>query len=203
MQTATGDDHLPAVHARTGGERMLHRLTFQQGRLPSTMRALPTGFRRRARVPQYLPEGGDQPHLVILGGGFGGLNGAKGLHGAPVRVTLVDQHTVSNLLRQLNGEPTESFSYRDRGMMATIGRGRAVATIADRSFDGLGAWLLWAVVHVWSLIEFHSRVAVMPQWGWAFLTGQRTACLITGKHASKRTYISLANDRHDSSPART
>lgn len=121
---------------------------------------------------------------------------------APVAIQAA-QHTVSNLLRQINGEPTESFSYRDRGMMATVGRGRAVAIIADRTFDGLVAWLMWAVVHVWSLIEFRSRAAVMLQWGWAFLTRQRTARLITGNHANERTYASLANARHDSSPVRT
>jgi NADH dehydrogenase len=102
---------------------------------------------------------------------------------APVAIQAAQQ-TVPNLLRQLNGEPTEPFTYRDRGMMATVGRGRAVAVIAGRTFDGLVAWLLWAVIHVWSLIEFRSRAAVMLQWGWAFLTRQRTARLITGVTAT-------------------
>src|SRR6266581_4068510 len=33
-----------------------------------------------------------QPHIVILGGGFGGLDAARALAGAPVRVTLIDRH---------------------------------------------------------------------------------------------------------------
>lgn len=32
------------------------------------------------------------PHVVIVGGGFGGLDAARALAGAPVRVTLVDRH---------------------------------------------------------------------------------------------------------------
>src|SRR5262245_47693290 len=32
------------------------------------------------------------PHIVIVGGGFGGLEAARGLAGAPVRVTLIDRH---------------------------------------------------------------------------------------------------------------
>src|SRR6187551_2255917 len=32
------------------------------------------------------------PHVVILGGGFGGLDAARALAGAPVRVTLIDRH---------------------------------------------------------------------------------------------------------------
>jgi NADH dehydrogenase len=48
---------------------------------------------------------GDQrPHVVILGGGFGGLTAARELAGAPVRVTLVDRsnhHTFQPLLYQV------------------------------------------------------------------------------------------------------
>lgn len=32
------------------------------------------------------------PHVVIVGGGFGGLSAARALSGAPVRVTLLDRH---------------------------------------------------------------------------------------------------------------
>lgn len=32
------------------------------------------------------------PHVLILGGGFGGMSTAQSLAGAPVRVTLVDRH---------------------------------------------------------------------------------------------------------------
>ena len=32
------------------------------------------------------------PHVVIIGGGFGGLNAAKALRKAPVRVTVIDRH---------------------------------------------------------------------------------------------------------------
>ena len=32
------------------------------------------------------------PHIVIIGGGFGGLDAARALDGAPARVTLLDRH---------------------------------------------------------------------------------------------------------------
>jgi NADH:ubiquinone reductase (H+-translocating) len=44
------------------------------------------------------------PHVVIVGGGFGGLNTARGLAKAPVRVTLVDKrnyHLFRPLLYQV------------------------------------------------------------------------------------------------------
>lgn len=44
------------------------------------------------------------PHVVIIGGGFAGINAAKALAGAPVRVTVVDRknhHTFQPLLYQV------------------------------------------------------------------------------------------------------
>ena len=76
------------------------------------------------------------------------------------------------------------FVYQDKGTLATIGRGRAVATIWGRSFAGLPAWLLWALVHVRYLIGFRNRVIVMLEWAWAYLTYKRGARLITGEQST-------------------
>ena len=45
-----------------------------------------------------------RPHVIIIGGGFGGLTAAQSLAGAPVRVTLIDRtnhHTFQPLLYQV------------------------------------------------------------------------------------------------------
>jgi len=73
-----------------------------------------------------------------------------------------------------------SFKYRDKGMLATIGRGRAVAHLGGRTFGGLLAWWLWAAVHIFFLIGFRNRVGVVFEWTWQWLTWQRGARLITG-----------------------
>jgi NADH dehydrogenase len=62
------------------------------------------------------------------------------------------------------------FVYVDQGMLATIGRGQAVAQIGLLHLSGLPAWLLWCVVHIFLLIEFRSRVRVMSEWIWYYLT---------------------------------
>ncbi len=47
---------------------------------------------------------GSVPHVVIHGGGFAGLDGARGLKRAPVRITLLDRrnhHLFQPLLYQV------------------------------------------------------------------------------------------------------
>ena len=84
-----------------------------------------------------------------------------------------------NILRDLRGEQRLPFRYRNRGSMATIGLHRAVAEFGNKKFSGVVAWLLWSVVHVFLLIGFRSRVTVMRQWVWAYLTRAGSSPLIT------------------------
>ena len=78
-----------------------------------------------------------------------------------------------NILRELRGEARVPFRYRDRGSMATIGRRRAVAEIGRWRLSGTVAWLLWALVHIFLLIGFRSRLAVFSEWVWAYFTRER------------------------------
>ena len=73
------------------------------------------------------------------------------------------------------------FRYVDKGNMAVIGRRMAVADINGLEFSGAFAWLLWLFVHLMYLAEFQNRVLVLIQWGWNYLTRNRSARLITGK----------------------
>ena len=72
------------------------------------------------------------------------------------------------------------FRYRDRGSMAVIGRGAAVADLGWIRFRGHPAWLAWIFIHILYLIEFENRLLVLVQWAWNYLTWNRGARLITG-----------------------
>jgi NADH dehydrogenase len=87
----------------------------------------------------------------------------------------------ANLLATLAGRPRRAFRYRDKGSMATLGRGRAVAHIGRLSFTGYPAWLAWLFIHLMLLVDFRSRVFVFFEWLWAYLTTQPRARLILGK----------------------
>jgi NADH dehydrogenase len=83
------------------------------------------------------------------------------------------------------GNDCPPFRYRDFGMMATIGRKSAVAQLWGVHFDGLLAWLLWSAAHVYYLIGFRNRLAVMMNWMWNYFTFERGTRLITGLSGSR------------------
>lgn len=90
-------------------------------------------------------------------------------------------HAARNILHAMKSATLVPFRYRDYGNMATIGRGSAIADIGPVHASGLLAWLLWAGVHIFSLIGFRSRIAVMSEWAYAYVTLQRRVRLITGE----------------------
>jgi NADH dehydrogenase len=73
-----------------------------------------------------------------------------------------------------------AFRYRDKGNMATVGRGSAVVATRHYTGHGLMAWLLWWVVHIMFLIGFRNRLFTMFHWAWSWLTHKRGSRLITG-----------------------
>jgi len=89
------------------------------------------------------------------------------------------RHAAKNVLRALAGAGPVEFRYRDKGSLATIGRGSAVASLGRLQLSGLLAWLAWLFIHVLFLIGFRSRAAVILQWAWSYLTYERGARLIT------------------------
>ena len=88
-------------------------------------------------------------------------------------------HAARTILRRQRGEPAETFVYRDLGNLAIIGRGSAIADIGRLHFSGPFAWLFWLFLHIFQLIGFRNRLSVMLQWGWAYVTLQRSVRLIT------------------------
>jgi len=57
---------------------------------------------------------------------------------------------------------------------------KAIAEARGFKFTGFIAWLMWLFLHVFFLIGFRNRLAVLFEWFWAYLTRERSARLITG-----------------------
>jgi NADH:quinone reductase (non-electrogenic) len=82
--------------------------------------------------------------------------------------------------RRLRGESSPPFRYRNKGVMAVIGRNAAVADVGGWRFNGFLAWLAWLFIHLMYLVEFDNRLLVLVQWAWNYFTWNRGARLITG-----------------------
>lgn len=76
------------------------------------------------------------------------------------------------------------FRYRHFGSLATIGRAAAVADFEYLRFKGALAWWIWGVAHIVFLVGGRSRITVMIEWLWAYLTFKRSTRLITGTQAA-------------------
>jgi NADH dehydrogenase len=74
----------------------------------------------------------------------------------------------------------ERFVYLDKGVMATIGRSRAVARIGRIRLSGFIAWIVWLLAHIIYLIDFRNRILVLIDWAWSYFTYERGSRLITG-----------------------
>ncbi|MCK6533466.1 MAG: NAD(P)/FAD-dependent oxidoreductase [Polyangiaceae bacterium] len=83
------------------------------------------------------------------------------------------------------GKAGKPFRYVDKGVMATIGRSRAVAQALNGSLrmSGFLAWCAWLFIHIWFLIGFRNRVSVLANWLWNYVTYRRGARLITGERS--------------------
>jgi NADH:ubiquinone reductase (H+-translocating) len=103
--------------------------------------------------------------------------------------------TAKNILRSMRKQRRKSFHYVDKGTMATIGRSRAIAQIAGLKFRGFIAWMMWLFLHIFFLIGFRNRLAVMFEWFWAYLTRERSARLITGDADELRDALSFLQGR--------
>lgn len=92
-------------------------------------------------------------------------------------------HVAKMIEQDLNGKPRTAFHYFDKGDMATIGRAAAVAKIEwpfKAHWSGFMAWATWLTIHIFFLIGFRNRLAVLVDWVWNYFTFTHGARLITG-----------------------
>ena len=83
------------------------------------------------------------------------------------------------LQERLAGKVTgKTFRYRDFGMMATIGRGRAVADFNHFNTTGWLTWWIWGLSHIYFLIARPARLLVAIKWLFEYVTFKRGSRLI-------------------------
>jgi NADH dehydrogenase len=129
----------------------------------------------------------DAKNVFVVGdmASFESSNG-NSLPGVAPVATQQGQFLGKLILDEVAQRPRKDFVYWDKGIMATIGRSRAVVSTGPLKFVGTFAWLIWVLIHVVYLMRFKNRVFVFSQWAWAYFQLGQGARLIT--HKSWRFY---------------
>lgn len=88
---------------------------------------------------------------------------------------------VAGLIKaRLQGKPAPPpFAYRNAGNLATIGKRAAIVDFGWIKLRGRLAWWIWGIAHIFFLIGLRNRLAVALNWLWIYVSGHRSARLIT------------------------
>ena len=131
---------------------------------------LPRGRGGRIDVQPDLTVDGF-PRVYVLGD-FANIPGADG---APLpQLASVAQQcgewTAGNILNEIEGKPRTAFHYHDKGIMAMIGRGAAVAEIGSKrhELEGPIAVAAWLGVHALLMSGVRERVEALVDWAWNY-----------------------------------
>jgi NADH dehydrogenase len=179
-ETFVTDVRPGAVHA-AGWTIPTNTVIWAAGNVASPLlKTLGVPLDRQGRVP-VQPDCtiSGHPEVFVLGDAAAFPDGDRTLPGiCPVAIQM-GQYAARAIRADLNSRSREPFRYWDKGQLAVIGRGQAVADIGRLHFGGFIAWFLWIFIHIFFLIGFRNRVLVLIEWAWAYLTYQRGARLIT------------------------
>jgi NADH:ubiquinone reductase (H+-translocating) len=121
------------------------------------------------------------PEIYVIGDAATLLQDGEPIPGVARAAIDGGRHAAAEILRGHRGEPRRPFHFDNPGMLATIGRGAAIADFGRIKLSGFVAWMAWLLVHILFLIGFRNRFAVLVEWAVAYLTYDRGARLITGK----------------------
>ncbi|HEX7928176.1 MAG TPA: NAD(P)/FAD-dependent oxidoreductase [bacterium] len=135
----------------------------------------------RVKITPQLTIPGRDDVFVIGDMAAGEASPGKPLPGMAPAAIQMGKHVARQILATLHGKPRRPFRYLDKGQMATIGKNKAIVEIGRIRFSGRLAWFTWLIVHIFFLIGFRNRVAVMAQWAWSYVFSKRGARLITDR----------------------
>ncbi|QQT26554.1 NAD(P)/FAD-dependent oxidoreductase [Sphingobacterium spiritivorum] len=106
----------------------------------------------------------------------------RGLPGVAPVAQQQGKFVAHQIMHLLNDQPLESFSYFDKGSMATIGRNRAVVDMGKIRFQGFFAWFVWMFVHLMSIFGFRNKLVTFVNWSIKFFTMNGGIRLIINKY---------------------
>ena len=96
---------------------------------------------------------------------------------APVAIQQ-GRYVANNIKNNILSSDRKAFKYSDKGMMATIGRFKAIGVVGNFEMAGFFAWLFWSLIHLIYLIGYRSKILVSIEWVFAYFLNKRGTRLI-------------------------
>ncbi len=100
-------------------------------------------------------------------------------------------HAARQILNQVEDRPTAPFHYRDKGIMATIGRRAAIAQFPNGTVvRGTLGWLAWLGLHLLYLVGYRNKAVVLVNWSWRYLSWGSGPRVIVGEESDGADLLS-------------
>ncbi len=148
----------------------------------------------RIKVNQYNQVAGYENIYAI--GDIAAMESEKYPQGHPMMAQPALQQgklLAENLIKLIKNQTLTSFSYNDKGSMATIGRNKAVVDLPKLHFSGVFAWFVWIFVHLFSIIGFKNRAVVLLNWIYNYIRFDREGRLII-RPFKKKSFTTFTTD---------
>jgi len=114
-----------------------------------------------------------------------------GLPGLAQAAIQQGKHLAKNLKRMKENRQPGKFKYKNKGVMATVGRNKAIADLPGNiKVFGFAGWLMWMMVHLLFLVGFRNKAVVFANWVWNYLTYDRGIRLILRPSSKEKDEIS-------------
>ncbi|MBI4499849.1 MAG: NAD(P)/FAD-dependent oxidoreductase [Gemmatimonadetes bacterium] len=170
------------VRLSSGEEVGCRTLVWAAGVKPETVApggVLPRTRSGRMAVDQTLRVPG-HPNVFAIGDIAGVVQDGRELAMMSPQAMQEGRYVARAIVKLTRGKPVAAFRYRDKGIMATIGRHAAVAQVGKLSFRGPIGWLVWLVLHLYYITGFRNRLVVFWSWMWNYIFYDRPIRLLTG-----------------------
>ncbi len=173
-----------------GEEIMTHTVIWGGGEKAAdviTVAGLPEGHGGRIDVEPDLTVA-DHPQVYVLGDAAN-IAGADGKI-LPQLGSVAQQSgawAARNILDEMAGKQRKPFHYKDKGIMAMIGRNAAVAEMGAHrhEVDGPVAFAAWLGVHAMLLSGVRNKVDAFIAWGWDYFSKNRATAMVNAPDAGR------------------
>ena len=173
-----------------GDTIMTHTVVWGGGEKPADVigaAKLPQGHGGRIDVEPDLTVA-DYPQVYVLGDAAN-IAGADGKT-LPQLGSVAQQSgawAARNILDEIAGKPRKPFHYKDKGIMAMIGRNAAVAEMGAHrhEVDGPVAFAAWLGVHAMLLSGVRNKIDAFIAWGWDYFSKNRATAMVSAPDAGR------------------